>query len=68
MSVVVSRQNIMKLHRELSLILTSAETQRRFSAEGAEAAQMTPAEFGKFVAAETVKWAQVVKEAGIRAE
>ena len=57
-----------RLHRELSAILTSAETQKRFSSEGAEALQMAPAEFGKFVVAETVKWARVVKEAGIRAE
>jgi tripartite-type tricarboxylate transporter receptor subunit TctC len=29
---------------------------------------MSPAEFGAFIAAETVKWARVVKEANIRAE
>src|SRR5262249_31883463 len=57
-----------RLHKELSGILTSAETQRRFLDEGAEAVQMSPAEFGAFIAAETAKWTRVVKEAGIRAE
>jgi tripartite-type tricarboxylate transporter receptor subunit TctC len=28
----------------------------------------TPADFGKFIAAETEKWAKVIKFAGIRAE
>ena len=40
----------------------------RFESEGGEAVQMSPEEFGRFIAAETVKWAKVVKEAGIRAE
>ena len=51
-----------------SVILTSAETKRRFEAEGAEAVPMRPDEFGRFIQAETAKWARVVKEAGIRAE
>ena len=59
---------IERLHGELSVILTSAETKRRFEAEGAEAVPMSPDEFGRFIQAETVKWARVVKEAGIRAE
>jgi tripartite-type tricarboxylate transporter receptor subunit TctC len=59
---------INRLHKELSAILTSAETQKRFSTEGAETVQMASAEFGGFVVAETVKWARVVKEAGIRSE
>jgi tripartite-type tricarboxylate transporter receptor subunit TctC len=35
---------------------------------GSEGMPMTPAEFGKFVAEETEKWAKVVKFAGIKAE
>jgi hypothetical protein len=30
--------------------------------------RMTPAEFGRFIADETQKWAKVVKQAGITAE
>jgi len=57
-----------RLHREFSAIVASAETKKRFDAEGAEARPMSSAEFGKFIADETTKWARVVKEAGISAE
>jgi tripartite-type tricarboxylate transporter receptor subunit TctC len=57
-----------RLHKELSVVLTSPETQKRFMDEGAEVAQTAPADFGSFIAAETAKWARVVKEAGVRAE
>jgi tripartite-type tricarboxylate transporter receptor subunit TctC len=57
-----------RLHKELAVILTSEETKKRLAAEGAEAVQMSSAEFGTFVANETVKWGRVVKEANIKAE
>jgi|ERR1043166_4918841 tripartite-type tricarboxylate transporter receptor subunit TctC len=57
-----------KLHKELSVILTSAETRKRFESEGAEIVRATPAEFGKLIETETAKWGRVVKEAGIRAD
>jgi len=59
---------IERLHRELSTIVTSNETKKRFETEGAEALKMTSEEFGRFIAAETAKWAKVVKEAGIKPE
>ena len=57
-----------RLHKELGAVVVSAETKKRFDAEGAEAVQMSTAELGKFIADETVKWARVVKEAGITPE
>jgi tripartite-type tricarboxylate transporter receptor subunit TctC len=57
-----------RLHQEVVGVQASAETKRRFESEGAEALQMSPADFGAFIAAETAKWARVVKEAGITAE
>jgi tripartite-type tricarboxylate transporter receptor subunit TctC len=57
-----------RLHKELTVILTSDETKKRLAAEGAEAVQMSSGEFGTFVSNETVKWARVVKEANIKAE
>jgi tripartite-type tricarboxylate transporter receptor subunit TctC len=57
-----------RLHKELSAIALSAETRKRFENEGAEALQMSAADFGRFIADETAKWARVVKEAGISAE
>ena len=59
---------IERLNRELGVILASAETKKRFETEGGEAQHMRPDEFGRFIAAETAKWAKVVKEAGLRAE
>jgi len=57
-----------RLHKELNAILSSQETQKRLESEGAEAVRMSPAEFGRFITAETQKWAKVVREAGISAE
>jgi tripartite-type tricarboxylate transporter receptor subunit TctC len=57
-----------RLHRELSAILGSAETQKRFLDEGAEVVRMSPAEFGAFIGAETAKWTRVIKEADIKPE
>ena len=57
-----------RLHQEVAAVQASAETRRRFETEGAEAVQMSPAEFGAFIAAETAKWARVVRDAGISAE
>jgi tripartite-type tricarboxylate transporter receptor subunit TctC len=59
---------IQKLNGELTAIIGSPETQKRFSSEGAEAVGMTSDAFGKFIASEMTKWSKVVKEAGIRAE
>jgi tripartite-type tricarboxylate transporter receptor subunit TctC len=57
-----------RLHQEVAAVQASADTKRRFDTEGAEALQLSPADFGAFIAAETAKWARVVKEAGISAE
>jgi tripartite-type tricarboxylate transporter receptor subunit TctC len=57
-----------RLHDALAVILKTAETKKRFESEGGEAVIMSPDEFGKFIVAETAKWAKVVKEAGIKAE
>jgi tripartite-type tricarboxylate transporter receptor subunit TctC len=57
-----------KLETDMVTLLDSPETQKRFQLEGAEVLHMTPQEFGQHMAAETVKWTRVVKEAGIKAE
>jgi len=63
-----SQSVIDRLHKELAAVVSSTETKKRFENEGAEPLSMSPEEFGRFIAAETVKWARVVKDAGIRAE
>jgi tripartite-type tricarboxylate transporter receptor subunit TctC len=62
------RAIIDRLHKDLTAVVASPETKKRFETEGAEPLSMSPDEFGRFIAAETVKWARVVKDAGIRAE
>jgi tripartite-type tricarboxylate transporter receptor subunit TctC len=57
-----------KLHAELEVLLKSAETKKRLESEGADIVRMDPAEFGRFMSAEMVKWTKVVREAGITAE
>jgi len=57
-----------RLYKELTSILDSPETRKRFELEGAEVSRMKPAEFAAFVTQETEKWTRVVKEAGIKPE
>ena len=57
-----------RLEAEMSAILDSPETQKRFQLEGSEVLRMTPQQFSQHVAAETAKWTRVVKAAGIKAE
>jgi hypothetical protein len=45
-----------------------SKLQARLAELGGEAMPMTAAEFGKLVAAETEKWAKVVKFAGAKAD
>jgi tripartite-type tricarboxylate transporter receptor subunit TctC len=57
-----------KLESEMAALLDSPETQKRFQLEGAEVLRVSPREFGQHMAAETVKWTRVVKDAGIKVE
>jgi tripartite-type tricarboxylate transporter receptor subunit TctC len=57
-----------KLNKEINAILADPKTEARLLALGVEPMSMTPAEFGKFIADETEKWAKVVKFAGIKAQ
>ena len=57
-----------RLQKDVAAVVDSPEMKKRFEVEGAEALHMSPREFGALVAAETAKWTQVVKQAGIKAE
>ncbi len=59
---------VQRLQGEIGAIVDSPETQKRFELEGADVLRMTSAEFGQHIAAQTVKWSRVVKQAGIKAE
>jgi tripartite-type tricarboxylate transporter receptor subunit TctC len=57
-----------RLDKEITALLDSAETRKRFELEGAEVVRMTPPAFATFVTQETEKWTRVVKDAGIKPE
>ena len=57
-----------RLSRESMKILQSDEIKKRFAEVGAEPVGNTPQQFADFMAAETIKWAKVVKSAGARVD
>jgi tripartite-type tricarboxylate transporter receptor subunit TctC len=57
-----------KLNNEINASLTDPKLRARMADLGAVPMPMTPADFGKLIAAETEKWGKVVKFAGIKAE
>jgi tripartite-type tricarboxylate transporter receptor subunit TctC len=56
------------LNTETNAVLSEARMRAQFAALGAEPMLMTPAEFGKYIAAETEKWGRVVKSARIKVD
>jgi tripartite-type tricarboxylate transporter receptor subunit TctC len=57
---------VARLDKEIAGILALDSVKKRLSYDGAEPEYLSQGEFAKFVAAETVKWAKVVKDAGIK--
>jgi tripartite-type tricarboxylate transporter receptor subunit TctC len=57
-----------RLNREANAALVEPEMKKRFASEGADAMPMSRAEFEKFMAEETAKWAKVARETGIKIE
>jgi tripartite-type tricarboxylate transporter receptor subunit TctC len=55
-----------KLNKEINTALADPKLKARFAELGAEPMMMTPAEFEKFVVAETEKWAKVILAANIK--
>ena len=59
---------IKKLNSAINAVVADPQSKVRFDNLGIEPVSMTPDEFGKLIAAETEKWAKVIKVAGIKAE
>jgi tripartite-type tricarboxylate transporter receptor subunit TctC len=53
---------------QINAALADPKMKARLADLGAVPMSMTPAEFGKFIAAETEKWGKVIRTAGIKAE
>ena len=56
-----------KLNQEINAVLADPKMKARLADLGAVPMPMTPAEFGKFIAAETEKWGKVIRAANIKA-
>ncbi|MDF1483777.1 tripartite tricarboxylate transporter substrate-binding protein [Ramlibacter sp. H39-3-26] len=60
---------IERLNREMAAVLEMPDVQKQIDATGYELLrQMTPTEFGKYIAAESVHWGKLAKSAGIDPE
>jgi tripartite-type tricarboxylate transporter receptor subunit TctC len=57
---------ITRMHRELAAIMREPDVRERLSTAGVETLMSTPAEFTAFMAAETARYAKVVKASGAR--
>jgi tripartite-type tricarboxylate transporter receptor subunit TctC len=57
-----------RLNKEINAALVDPKMKARLADLGAVPMSMTPAEFGKFIAGETDKWAKVIRAANIKAE
>jgi tripartite-type tricarboxylate transporter receptor subunit TctC len=55
-----------KLNKEISAGLADPKLKTRLAELGATVFAGTPADFGKFIADETEKWAKVIKFAGVK--
>ena len=61
-----SPATISKLNREINAVIADPSVQAHLAGIGAVPMPMTPGEFGKFIADEVKKWANVVKLAGLK--
>jgi len=57
-----------RLNREINAGLADPKLKTRLAELGGVPMPMTPADFGKFIADETEKWAKVIRAANIKAE
>ena len=59
------REIIARVYKDSITVLRSADVQERLAKDGAEAVGSSPEQFSAYIRAETVKWAKVLKSAGI---
>jgi tripartite-type tricarboxylate transporter receptor subunit TctC len=57
-----------RLNKEINAVLADPAIAARLAGIGSDPRPSTPAEFGKFIAAETEKWGKVVRFAGLKAD
>ena len=57
---------VSRLNAEITRIVSRSDMRSEWAAQGATTMTMTPAEFGKYIADDIVKWERVVRIAGIK--
>jgi tripartite-type tricarboxylate transporter receptor subunit TctC len=57
-----------KLNKEINVALAEPELKARLADLGAAALAGSPADFGKFIAAEAEKWSKVIRAANIKVD
>jgi tripartite-type tricarboxylate transporter receptor subunit TctC len=57
-----------RLQTEVIRVLADPEVKQKLLAQGLEVRPGTAAEFGKFIDAETQKWGEVIRAAGLKGE
>ena len=57
-----------KLNKEINAGLADPKMKARLADLGGDVLALSPADFGKLIAAETEKWGKVVKFAGVKAD
>lgn len=63
-----SQAIVKRFHTEIVRIIGAPDVNSRLQAEGAEPIGMAPEEFTAYIQTEVVKWAKVVKQAGLRVD
>ena len=62
------RDIVLKLNTEIAKALGSGDVKDKFAAVGIDATPSSPEQFATFIRSETVRYAKVIKDAGIKAE
>ncbi|RZL96069.1 MAG: tripartite tricarboxylate transporter substrate binding protein [Variovorax sp.] len=59
---------VARLNKEINAVLSDPETKNKLQGIGVEAAPGSPADFGKLIASETVRYGDAIRKLGIKAE
>ena len=57
---------VQRLNREIGAILADPEVKRQLDQQGATPAPSTPEAFGQRIRVDVAKWADIIRQAGIR--